>query len=825
MSDLASPLSGLGALGLAQAALDGKEIHAGADTLLDRFIQSLSSSGAGDRAVLTRHLLRRTAMRDQAAHPSLLVPTGKGWPSLSDWGVYGCIAAPIGDRIRVSAQAWSPRWISGTSDPAAEAFAETPRRDFGAHASGDPFLSTLGHTDYLAGGQREAVRAALTSPPGATLLVVLPTGAGKTTVIHALAAADRRPGTVVVVVPTVALAIDQDRRARDYVGHPTAYVGARTEADTARNGQILKRLRDGSQRIMFAAPEALTGLLGRVTVEAAEAGFFRALVVDEAHLAAAWGDSFRPAFQDLSGLRQQLLNASPSIPTVLLSATVTAATRETLRAFFSGPGPFRTLAALQLRPEPSYTIVAAPDEDTRVARVLDALAHLPRPAIVYVTRRQHVRDWRMRLAEAGYRRFETLAGDDSAQHRRHVLNAWQRGTVDLVVGTSAFGLGVDQKDVRTVIHACLPESVDRFYQEVGRGGRDGCASVSLLVHTPGDHRLAERLARQSMVSAEMAHSRWQAMFASAESLGDDRYRISLDAERKLDIDGDYNRAWNHRTLNLMTRSRLLALDGDSAEQYDPGHEDSDASPVPTRVVQVLDYRFDQPEVWDTAVSKARSTIKADSRHNLAVMQRLLTGSTCIAEALAEVYDLPRVDEDRGAHVARACGGCAAHAAPISTRPLPVPRSPWSTMQTDTGALRGAAQALMPASGPPFVVFYPSSVYYGQLRDLTRAVAWCIRHGVGALAAPARIVDAVLLEVGTLANPIFSDPTFDALRSPACPTVIVVPPGEAIPPVGERPVVLFAPNDAPDPNRSDRKAFNVWNGPHNSLAAFRVQHSL
>jgi superfamily II DNA/RNA helicase len=723
------------------------------------------------------------------------------------------LAAPVADGIRVIAQPWIPTWLATSADPAAAAFAERPRRSFGPPAPGDPFLKKLGHDSYLAAGQREPVRAALTAPPGATLLAVLPTGAGKTTIIHALAAADARPGTVCVVVPTVALALDQDRRARSFAAHPTAYVGGQSDA----NAQILSRIEGGTQGVVFAAPEALSGLLGRVVASVAEKGLIRALVVDEAHLAAAWGDSFRPAFQDVAGLRQQLVGASPDpFPTVLLSATVTPATRETLRAFFSGPGPFRTLAALQLRPEPSYWIAEAPSRESRAARVLEALAHLPRPAILYVTRKSDVAGWRERLLAAGYRRFATLTGDDSAATRRNVLEAWRDRKKDLIVATSAFGLGVDQSDVRAVVHACLPESIDRFYQEVGRGGRDGRASVSLLVHTPSDHKLARDLAVQSMVTTEMALGRWTSMFSSAESLGNDRYRVSLDAEHRLDIEGDYNRRWNLRTLNLMAHAGLIRLEGD-------GSQDGADESTPGRIVQVLDPRHTQASVWNEVVLSKRQQIKADGQHGLDEMVHLIGGQSCVADVLASAYALPNADGDRGARVATACGGCPAHHEPLPTEPLPVPLPPW-TVPGDHDVNPRVAVLLRP-SGVPYAVFYNSRTYFENLRDLARAIVWCVRHGATALFAPQRVLDVVLPDLKNVGRPVFAETTFQAFRAPARPAVVVVAPGDPIPATGSRPTLLFVPEDTAHPSRPDRPAADVWNGPHDSLDVFSAQRGL
>src|SRR5690606_13033417 len=101
--------------------------------------------------------------------------------------------------------------------------------------------------------------------------------------------------------------------------------------------------------------------------------------------------------------------------------------------------------------------------EIRAVRVSEALRHLPRPLVLYATRRQDVAAWGERLLDEGYRRYETLTGEDTAAHRDAVLKGWRQRRLDIVVATSAFGLGVDQGDVRAVVHACLPESLDRYY--------------------------------------------------------------------------------------------------------------------------------------------------------------------------------------------------------------------------------------------------------------------------------------------------------------------------------------------------------------------------
>ncbi len=131
---------------------------------------------------------------------------------------------------------------------------------------------------------------------------------------------------------------------------------------------------------------------------------------------------------------------------------------------------------------------------------------------------------------------------------------------DLVLATSAFGLGVDIPDVRAVVHACLPETVDRYYQEVGRGGRDGRPSLAFLASAPRDHDVADGLNRDRVITVEKGLDRWARMAATATRLDAVRLIVDLDVRPANVVHrGDENRRWNLRTLTLMQRAGLVVL--------------------------------------------------------------------------------------------------------------------------------------------------------------------------------------------------------------------------------------------------------------------------
>ena len=277
--------------------------------------------------------------------------------------------------------------------------------------------------NYQSPGQRAAVRAALCAPPGSTLVVCLPTGEGKSFVFQAIAsfgygATDGLPGVTLVVTPTVALALDHQRRVQEMgiADHPVAYIGGMPENERQ---EIIERIWNGTQGLCFAAPEAVCGALYSPLSDAASLGYLRALVVDEAHLVDAWGANFRAEFQLLGGIRSRILeNAPPGARprTLLLSATLTGTTLDTLQSIFPGDpasGGTQLVSSTQLRPEIEYWVARPTGYEERKKRVTEALLHMPRPAILYVTEVDHAEEWHRSLRDLGFRRLSMLTGRSS----------------------------------------------------------------------------------------------------------------------------------------------------------------------------------------------------------------------------------------------------------------------------------------------------------------------------------------------------------------------------------------------------------------------------
>lgn len=632
-----------------------------------RLVLALAAPEATQRdvAALLRHVVRFEAERGGADHP-LRVPKevlGAPWPSASLWREIGADVRDLGTHYSVLVRRWKPPWASEGETAVAAAFAEERRRAEGS-APGDPFLPVwTGFRDYSSPAQKQAVRAGLYCEPGDVLLVLLPTGSGKSLValLPALITSEGG-GTSIVVVPTVALALDQERALRDQsrahgfadrLPSQLAYVGSMPHEEKT---QFQSRIRDGTQRVLFVSPEALIGSFSRSVLESARSGLIRYFVVDEAHLVGQWGAVFRPEYQALEGFKRELDSVSPegkAPRTVLMTATLTEDGLRVLQGVFSPDRPMQVVAGLQLRPEPQYVRVHCISDVERNRRLVEAVDQMPRPLIVYSTTRSSAEDYFALLRGVGYGRLALLHGGSSDSERARVVAAWDSSDLDIVVATAAFGVGVNNPHVRSVIHACMPENLDRYYQEVGRGGRDGLASVSLMLFTSSDIDVAFRINSRRLISVQRGLERWRRMFLArrtdhAGSTGGTAVvDVSID-EMPVGVvwDGVETRSWNLRTLNLMARAGIVRLGWLAPPERGGAEDDVDYRKrmdryLATRRVEVLDSRHLDEALWRAKVTQVRDEsarlAQAGSRQMVAVARA--TGQESVRIALSDLYDV------------------------------------------------------------------------------------------------------------------------------------------------------------------------------------------
>lgn len=606
------------------------------------------------------------------------VPINNKWPlSENEWLKFGLKAEKVVTYWHVSSIPWSPNWIPD-SENGVDTFSsqELERRTYFTNDQSnndniknfDPFLLKHNFNAYRSRDQRDAVRTALSMPPGASLIISLPTGEGKSRVFQALCEPgfvnNVKKGIILVIVPTVTLALDHEKSfsACFNLTEPLAYVGGREE----KNKLIYQKIAEGSQKICFLSPEAACGPLRKVIIDASQQGKISALVIDEAHLVESWGGGFRSVFQTLSGLRHNLLTVAPrgkEPRTIMLSATLNQTAFDTLKLLFtSNDYPQAFTGSIKLRPEIEFWATKPDSDESQKEKVLEALYHLPRPAILYVTEVEVANEWFLKLKTIGFKNLSLVHGKTQNEKREAILTEWKEGNLDLVIATAAFGLGIDYPNVRSVIHACVPETLDRFYQEVGRGGRDGKSCLSLIIPNFSDINIAESLNRKKIISIKRGIQRWRSMFNSPEKkrVDFDTYKISLNVspsqtEEDIDMVNSRNSDWNSRVLNIMTLSgliRLIGIDRDIENNEETGENEEIKE---YHKIQILEHGHLDENTWERLVKPTREKLDNNNFKSLELMKEFFNGNKCVSELFAELYSIHINGEKL--KVNKNCGGC------------------------------------------------------------------------------------------------------------------------------------------------------------------------
>ncbi len=402
----------------------------------------------------------------------------------------------------------------------------------------DALQSHFGFTSFRP-GQREACEAALA---GRDVMVVMPTGSGKS-LCYQLPALLRDDLTV-VVSPLVALMQDQvEALAARGLGERVALVNAQQDAGT--NAEVMARAAAGTLSLLYVAPErfAAPGFLDRM--REVSVGLF---VVDEAHCVSQWGHDFRPDYFRLADAARHLdagaILASTATATPRVAADVVK--RLGLR------DPLRVATGFD-RPNISFA-VARPNAHEKRVLLSELLGEPDRlPAIVYAGTRAGSEELAESLQAAlGVRCAAYHAGLERGR-RADVQRSFLADDVQVICATNAFGMGVDKPNVRTVVHASVPSSLEAYYQEAGRAGRDGRPARAVLLAENRDRALHVHFIKRDEMDPDLPG--WLADRIAAAADGDGRYLLDAYAlARELRGDGDRLRA----LIGHLTRAGVIA---------------------------------------------------------------------------------------------------------------------------------------------------------------------------------------------------------------------------------------------------------------------------
>lgn len=341
--------------------------------------------------------------------------------------------------------------------------------------------------------QSEAIAALC---DGRDVVAIMATGSGKSA-IYQLAGL-HRGGVTLVVSPLIALQKDQISALAD------AGVGAvaiNSQQRAAERRDAWERLESGQARFVFSAPEQLTD---DDLLRSLAALDITLLVVDEAHCVSAWGHDFRPDYVRLADVRTRL----GDLPIAALTATASPPVRQEISERLSLTDPLMIAGGFD-RPEIRLEVVERLTGNDKRKRIVEHVCALDVPGLVYTATRKDAEAYANELAGRGIRSAAYHAGLGKAE-REEVHERFLDNSVDVVVATSAFGMGIDKPDVRFVVHTAAPDSLDSYYQQIGRGGRDGQATIATLFYRPEDLALG-RLFTTQRPDKEMLREVYEAL--------------------------------------------------------------------------------------------------------------------------------------------------------------------------------------------------------------------------------------------------------------------------------------------------------------------------
>ena len=350
---------------------------------------------------------------------------------------------------------------------------------------------------------------------GRDVLALMATGSGKSAIYQVPGVL--LPGVTLVVSPLIALQHDQISGLAATRAPSAVVINSQLRDSELRNAWDVVRRQ--AAEYVFLAPEQLTN---DAVVNALRAGGISLIVVDEAHCVSAWGHDFRPSYLRIVDTIESL--GHPTV--VALTATASPVVRREIVERLGLRDPLVIASGFD-RPNIRLQVSHYVEDDDKRDAVVDSASIAQKPALLYAATRRDAETYGAQLLSSGMRAVAYHAGLNRAQ-RNDVHARFRAGELEVVVATSAFGMGIDKADVRTVLHASVPDSLDNYYQQIGRAGRDGKPAVAHLFYRPEDLALARFFASNTVDEELLAHV-YSALRSAGKSMRLSDLRDEIDA--------------------------------------------------------------------------------------------------------------------------------------------------------------------------------------------------------------------------------------------------------------------------------------------------------
>lgn len=584
----------------------------------------------------------------------------------------------------------------------------------------DPMIYRItGFSQFRSLAQKIALYGALNTPDGYTSLISLPTGGGKSLITQMVSY--QKEGLTIIIVPTVSLAIDQVRVARRIIKVANPEQEIFYYSSGIDSAPILNAIKKKKARMLFISPEAL--ILNSNFVSAVEdanaSRFLKNIIIDEAHIVVDWGADFRIDYQCLESWRKKLMLRNPQIRTFLLSATFEYRCRDILKDFFSENGKWIEIRCDALRHEPRYALVRCKTKHEKNNRIVELVRKCPHPMVVYVARPDEAENIKNLLQRNGIHNVNTFTGLTPNAKRQQLIRSWVSDEFDVMVATSAFGVGVDKGDIRTVLHAYIPQNPNAYYQELGRGGRDQLPCLSMMCMIDDDIQASFQRINKKVMTVDKIIKRWDSLYNNELSK---RYgnlvMIDTSIKPSYSVEGSFDDSpaseadirWNVYVLLLLRRYGKIRI----AEVV--------RRPVGYAfVIEVLDDLLRtndghlrneiegiRAKEWDYYITSFELMKKAIRRN----------GKDCWSEMFFETYE----------KVYEYCAGCATHKKPqigdAIKFPLKAPvEAPRAKLDADQLAMFGAANHLIIRTRPEKIANTLKELSHRRLSSLIVPKSW------------------------------------------------------------------------------------------------------